>query len=373
MFALRDIGGEAFGTVAFAQHAFDHLRRQHHAAGVVAAKALGVDKAHLQGLLGAWHVDLGDAQVLAVYVVGDGVDGLDPRNQLVLEAAQGGDQLVGAGAGQGVTDVGFDRRHRPVGNAEAGGHAVQQLRFGDAVGRGAGAVGVHEAAQTHAVFAHQLHGAGHGLGHAQVVARAGRGDGFFKAVGVDKHIRHRAVNIGAQLQGQFVIHQHQELAGLGQGEAAVLPERAAGAAEVDLLLTFNLAQAVFGGQGAHGAVTVEAFLGNRGFAVADDDHAGLAGADHVGGFLQVVEEAGAGAGDAAGAADAAQHIGVDKVRRHAVEAQGQLFGRDPAAFQARLHQAAEAIFIQLAHGAAGVDGDFVGSHLVDDGLPRQAD
>ena len=50
-----------------------------------------------------------------------------------------------------------------------------------------------------------------------------------------------------------------------------------------------------------------------------------------------------------------------------------MFGRDPAAFQARLHQAAEAIFIQLAHGAAGVDGDFVGCHLVDDGLPRQAD
>ena len=27
LFALCDIGGEAFGTVAFAQHALDHLRR----------------------------------------------------------------------------------------------------------------------------------------------------------------------------------------------------------------------------------------------------------------------------------------------------------------------------------------------------------
>ena len=124
-----------------------------------------------------------------------------------------------------------------------------------------------------------------------------------------------------------------------------MPERAAGAAKIYRVLTFDLLQSGFGGQRAHGPVTVEAFLGDRRFAVADNNHSGFAGADHVGGFLQVVEEAGAGAGDAAGAADAAQYIGVDKVRWHAVKAQSQLLGGDATAFQARLHQAGEAIFI----------------------------
>ena len=138
--------------------------------------------------------------------------------------------------------------------------------------------------------------------------------------------------VGTQLQGQLVVHQHHELAGFGQGETAVVAERAAGAAEVHLALAFDLAQAFLGGQCAHGAVALDAFLVDRRLAAADDHHARLAAGDLLDAFLQVVEEGGTGAGDAAGGADATEHIGVDEVGRHGVQAQGQLLGRDAAAF-----------------------------------------
>src|SRR5690606_33338426 len=109
--------------------------------------------------------------------------------------------------------------------------------------------------------------------------------------------------------------------------------RAAGAAEVDLVPALDLAQVVFGGQGAHGAVAVDELLGDRRLGVAHQDHAGATAGDLLDAFLQVVEEGGAGAGDAAGGAHAAQHVGVDEVRRHAVEAQRALLGGDPAAAQ----------------------------------------
>ncbi|MDT4837478.1 hypothetical protein FQZ97_712140 [compost metagenome] len=230
-----------------------------------------------------------------------------------------------------------------------------------------------EAALAHAVRADQLGGGGHGLGQGQVVTRAGGGDGFLEAVGVDEHVGHRAVDIGAQLQGQCVVHQHHVLAGFGQGEAAVLAEGAAGTVEVDLFATADLAQAFLGGQGAHRTVAVDALLGDRRFGVADQGHAGAAGGDELDAFLQVVEEGGTGAGDAAGGADAAQHVGVDEVGGHGVQAQRALLGGDAAAFQARLHHAAEAVLVQLAHDAAGEHRDLVGLHAVDDVLPRQTD
>ena len=100
---------------------------------------------------------------------------------------------------------------------------------------------MHEAALAHGVQANQLHGAGHGLGQGQIIARAGGRDRLLEAIGVDEHVRHRAVDIGAQLQSQGVVHQHQELAGLGQGKAAVVAERPAGALEIDLLAALDLA------------------------------------------------------------------------------------------------------------------------------------
>ncbi|CRS11645.1 hypothetical protein PAERUG_P48_London_17_VIM_2_01_13_04458 [Pseudomonas aeruginosa] len=229
-----------------------------------------------------------------------------------------------------------------------------------------------EAGVAHGVQADDLHRAGHRLGYRQVVARAGGGDGLLETVGVDEHVGYRAVDIRAQAQGQFVVHQHYVLAGLGQGEAAVLAERPAGAAEVHVVAAFDQAQAFFGGQCAHGAVALNALRQDRRLAVADDDHPGLAAGDDVDSLLQVVEEGGAGACDAAGHADAAEHVGIDEIGGHAVEAQRQLLGRDPVALQAGLHQAAETVVVELAHDAAGEHRDLVGLDVVDDGLPVDA-
>src|SRR5690606_22271900 len=125
-------------AVALAQHAFDHMGGQDVAGGVVAAKALGVEEAHVQRLLVARNVGGGDLQVILVHVVGDPVDGLDAGNQTVLERAEGGDQLVGAGRGQGVADISLDGCHRPPVDAKRSGGAVRRLRIGGAVGWGAG-------------------------------------------------------------------------------------------------------------------------------------------------------------------------------------------------------------------------------------------
>ena len=70
---------------------------------------------------------------------------------------------------------------------------------------------MHEAALAYGVGTEQVYGAGHGFGHGQVVAWAGGGNGLFETIGVDKHIRHRAVDIGTQLQGQLIVHQHDEV------------------------------------------------------------------------------------------------------------------------------------------------------------------
>ncbi len=232
---------------------------------------------------------------------------------------------------------------------------------------------LYKAALLHGLRPNDLHGGVHGLGHGQVVAGAGGRDRLLEAVGIDENVRYRAVNVRAQLHCQGIVHQHEELAGLGQGEAAVGAEGAAGAAEVHLFAAADLAQAVFGGQRAHGAVSLDAFLGDRRFPVTDQHHAGASAGDHVAAFLQVVKEAGAGAGDRAGGADAAENIRVDKVRRHAVQTQRELLGTDPTAFQARLHQTAEAVLVELAHGAAGKDSNFIGFDAVGDGLPVDAD
>src|SRR5690606_29670415 len=105
LFAAGQVVVEGGFAVALAQHAFGHMGGQDVAGGVVAAKALGVEEAHVQRLLVARNVGGGDLQVILVHVVGDPVDGLDAGNQAVLERAEGGDQLVGAGRGQGVADI----------------------------------------------------------------------------------------------------------------------------------------------------------------------------------------------------------------------------------------------------------------------------
>src|SRR5690606_39768780 len=56
--------------------------------------------------------------------------------------------------------------------------------------------------------------------------------------------------------------------------------------------TFDQTQALLGGQGAHGAVTLDAFLGDGRFTAADQGYPGAAAADHFDTFLQVVQEAG---------------------------------------------------------------------------------
>jgi hypothetical protein len=61
--------------VALAQHLLGDARRQHHAGGVVAAEALGVDEADVQVV--AAGVTVGQADVGLVHVVGEGLDGLD--------------------------------------------------------------------------------------------------------------------------------------------------------------------------------------------------------------------------------------------------------------------------------------------------------
>lgn len=75
--ALGLPGAEGGVAVAFAQHAFDHLRGQQHAGGVVAAEALGVDEAHFQARDRT--ITSLQAQVLAMHIVGDPVDGFQAR------------------------------------------------------------------------------------------------------------------------------------------------------------------------------------------------------------------------------------------------------------------------------------------------------
>src|SRR5690554_2258931 len=148
----------------------------------------------------------------------------------------------------------------------------------DSVTRLAGvlAVGMHEAAPAYRIGSEDLHGAVYRTGHGQVVARTGGGDGFLEAVGGDEDVRHGAMDVGTQFQRQFIVHQQHELARLGQGEAAVLTEGAAGPAEVQLIPTFDQAQTLLGGQGAHGAVALDAFLSDGRFTAADQGYPGAA-------------------------------------------------------------------------------------------------
>ena len=57
--------------------------------------------------------------------------------------------------------------------------------------------------------------------------------------------------------------------------------------------------------------------------------------------------------------DATQHIRIEEIGAHAVQAQRALFGADAMAFQARLQHSAKAIIVELPHDIARIDAELI--------------
>ena len=110
-----------------------------------------------------------------------------------------------------MPNVSLHRRNRPIGDAKASRDGVQNQRFGHPILWRAGAMRLDEAARAYGVDPQNRNSRGDRLGHRDVVARTGAGDGFLEAVGIHENIADRTVNIRAELHRQRVIHQHHIL------------------------------------------------------------------------------------------------------------------------------------------------------------------
>ena len=165
-----------------------------------------------------------------------------------------------------MPQVALHRRHRPVGYAKGPRGRVEDGGLGNPVLRRARAVGLHQAAAAQGPLSDYGAGGRHGLGHGDVVAHPGAGDGLLEAVGIDEHIGGRAKHRGTQFQGQGIVEQHHHLRRLRDGESAVLGKGAAGAPVVGLLVlrqAIQLAQALVGSQRAHGGIALHHFRIDR--------------------------------------------------------------------------------------------------------------
>ena len=299
-------------------------------------------------------------QMIAADVRGQRGRGADCRQPAQVPGAERRGNLIAAGRGQRMTDIGLDRGHRPVLNAEKAGYTAENRRFRDPVLRRAGAVCVHDAPAAQRLFTDNRPRAGGGLGHGQVVADPGAGDGFFVAIGIDEHVRRRAEDRRARLHGQLVIEKQQKLRGFAHSEPAVLAKGSAGTPIVWRLViaqAVQLAQFLIRGQRAHRGVALHDLGGQRRFGRADhrDPRAPLANIVHR--VAQVVEKGRTGAQGGAGRSGGAEHIRIDEVRRHLRQPEGTVLRSGPAPAIARLEHAPGAGIVQLPHRAAGIHAD----------------
>ena len=95
-----------------------------------------------------------------------------------------------------MADERFNGHHRPLLDAVRAGDFIEYVGFGGAVFRRAGAVGMKEGAFFQRGLSQHVFDQRGGFTQGDVVADARRGDRALIAVGIDKHIGHRAENIG---------------------------------------------------------------------------------------------------------------------------------------------------------------------------------
>ena len=126
------------------------------------------------------------------------------------------------------------------------------------------------------------------------------------------------------------------------------------------------------GERAHRPVRFHHLRQDGRFGGAHHRHAAAAGANVLHRQLEVVEKRGAGADGAAGAAHAADHVGVDEIRRHLAKAQRRLFGGGAFAQQGKLHHAAGAVAVELSHRAAGIAGELIRAQPLGESVPGNA-
>ena len=88
-------------------------------------------------------------------------------------------------------------------------------------------------------------------------------------------------------------------------------------------------------------------------------------------MAQVVQERCAGAQAGTGRAQAAQHVGVDKIRGHLGKPEGTELGGHPLPVAPRLQHAAGTRGVELAHGATGIHTDFIRRDARADVFPAQ--
>jgi len=101
-------------------------------------------------------------------------------------------------------------------------------------------------------------------------------------------------------------------------------------------------------------------------------HPPAARADVIHALTQAIQVGRAGADVGAGAAGAAEHIGIDEIGGHLGKPQGELLGAYALAQEGRLHHAAIAVLIELAHPRAGVNGNLVGRDGLAERFPAEA-
>ena len=92
-----------------------------------------------------------------------------------------------------MADERFNSHHRPLLDAVSAGDFIE---YGGAVFRRAGAVGMKEGAFFQRGLSQHVFDQCGGFTQGDVVADARRGDRALIAIGIDKHIGHRAENIG---------------------------------------------------------------------------------------------------------------------------------------------------------------------------------
>ncbi len=245
------------------------------------------------------------------------------------------------------------------------------MRLGDPILRRTGAVGVEHGPLPQALITQDLAGQAAGLAQGEVVADARRGDRLLGAVGVDVDPRDGGVDAGAELQGELVLHQHHVLRRLTHHEAAVGSEGPASTPVVGLALAeaVDLEQLRILRQRAHGPIALQHLGDHRRLGGPHHGQIHYARLDLVHSLLEVVEEGGAGADEAGGATDAADHVSVDEVGGHLRQAEGAVARAGVLASHGVGEHAAGAHGIELTHGARGVDRDAVGGHVLEQPAP----
>jgi len=309
-----------------------------------------------------------EAEAILEHIIGHSVQSWNARQDAILEATKRRRKLVAAGRCDRVTEEGLHGNQGPVIDPERRRHLVEDLRFRHPVLRRTGAMRHDEAVGLNRLASGHGRRRRNGLGHADMISWSWRGDGLLGAVRVDEHIGDRPEARRAQFQRQSIIHQNEILARLTDRETAILPERTAGAAIINVALAIELGQIVVGGQRAHGAEPVHQFRHHRRFAVANHGDAHLTCLNVSDGMAQIGQEGCAGGNGAAGDADIGQDIGIDKISRHRIDAHDQRLCGHALPHHAGLMHPAIALAVHLAETAAGIDPHFIrldtGEHII---------